>query len=358
MLEPRRIRRILLLILLAGAALFAVFFTSFSFKPESAVTVKAENPDRKLATEIAKGIITACPIASPNDKNARELCGEKLIKFALLGDSMSESFVWGLETKAGDYELASNHTTTHFNDFVWRRIYLSLFMFPGKYKVEQVGDRTILRLPYQFRNQLDMGDYPYPYWHSKKKWDAFQLSPELLFIFEKGKIAASLRSVERDKSRPYVAHEWNGKWTWTDEKGQQQPTVTLYKAILSSTNPHVSDLDVAYRAFESESRKFNCAVCHNPGNPSKMYPLSILNYPNQALSGRHKIVSVIENDTMPPASVDAKKVGHPAGIENEAEKEKLLKLAKAFAKAGDLAIAFEKSKAVTQASSYEGKSKT
>jgi hypothetical protein len=356
MSKERRVRRIILLILLAGAALLGVFFTSFSFKSDLAV--KAESPERKLATEIAKGIITACPVADPKDKIAHKLCGEKLTKFALLGDSMSESFVWGLETKAGDYELASNRTTTSFNDFVWRRIYLSMFMFPGKYKIEQVDNRTILRLPYQFRNQLDMGDYPYPFWHSKKKWDAFQLSPELLFVFEKGKIAGALRSVERDKSRPYVAHEWDGKWQWTDEKGEQQPTVTLYKSIFSLTNPHVSELDVAYRAFESESRKFNCAVCHNPSNASKMYPLAILNYPNQALSARHSVVSVIENNTMPPPSVDAKQVAHPAGIVEEAEKEKLLKLAKAFAQAGDLALAFEKAKTGTQASSYEGKSKT
>jgi hypothetical protein len=89
-----------------------------------------------------------------------------------------------------------------------------------------------------------------------------------------------------------------------------------------------------------------------------MYPLAILNYPNQALSARHSVVSVIENNTMPPPSVDAKQVAHPAGIVEEAEKEKLLKLAKAFAQAGDLALAFEKSKTGTQASSYEGKSKT
>jgi hypothetical protein len=45
-------------------------------------------------------------------------------------------------------------------------------------------------------------------------------------------------------------------------------------------------------------------------------------------------------------------------IVEEAEKEKLLKLAKAFAQAGELALAFEKAKTGTQASSYEGKSKT
>jgi hypothetical protein len=45
-------------------------------------------------------------------------------------------------------------------------------------------------------------------------------------------------------------------------------------------------------------------------------------------------------------------------IVEEAEKEKLLKLAKGFAQAGDLALAFEKAKTGIQASSYEGKSKT
>src|SRR5262249_15175930 len=203
------------------------------------------NDDVALAQKIAQGLIAACPLADPGDEKARDASAEKLAKFALLRDSISDPIYWGGHTAGASYDPGDSQLTL-FNPFVWRRMYLSLFMFPGSYQIERADPYIVLHLPYQFRNQLDMGAYPYPFWHSKKKWDSYQLATELLLIFEDGKIIAAYRSENQDKKRPYVAHQWDGRWRWTNGKGQEQPYVSLYSYLFSPDNPHVSRLDAAY----------------------------------------------------------------------------------------------------------------
>ncbi|NJR65033.1 MAG: hypothetical protein HC772_06470 [Leptolyngbyaceae cyanobacterium CRU_2_3] len=257
--------------------------------------------------------------------------------------------LWGTQPKVGDFNLKTNRSTTKFHPLVMWRVYLSVFMFTGDYKIEQVGNQasgyqTVIHLPYQYRNKLDMGEYPYPYWHSKKKWDAFQYSPEVNVIVEQGKVAGLIRAAERDRSRPYVNHEWDGRWHWTGAAGEQEPRVTLYKYLFSESNPYVAQLDTAYRTLDTESRKYSCQTCHNPGNPSLMAPLGIMEYPNQALSIRHRIVKVMEANRMPPAGVVSKADQQeliPAGIADEAERQKYLKIAREFAELGDKALAYE-----------------
>jgi hypothetical protein len=336
-------RRIVLPILLALVALLGVLLASFlSGQPASAET--------KLAENVAKELIAACPLADPADKNAREVCGQKLSTSKLLIDSTSMPVLWGVVQQVGNYNLQSNRSTTRFHPMVMWKVYLSVFMFTGKYSIEKVGDQasgyqqTIIHMPYQYRNKLDMGEYPYPYWHSKKKWDAFQYSPEVDVIIEKGKVAAVFRSAKRDRSRPYVNHEWDGRWRWTGANGEQEPRVTLFEYLFSKSNPHIPELDKTFRALDTESRKYACQTCHNPGNPSHGAPLGIMEYPNQALSIRHRIVKVMELNRMPPSGVVTKN-GHaditPAGIANEAERQKYLKMARAFAETGDKALAYE-----------------
>ena len=339
----RGLRRIVLPILLALVALLGVLFASFlSGQPASAET--------KLAENVAKELIASCPLADPADKNAREACGQKLSTSKLLIDSTAMPVLWGVEPQVGNYNLKSNRSTTRFHPMVMWKVYLSVFMFTGKYRIEQVGDKaggypqTIVHMAYQYRNKLDMGEYPYPYWHSKKKWDAFQYAPEVDLIIEQGKIAGLLRSAERDRSRPYVKHEWDGRWHWTNAKGEQEPRVTLFSYLFSKSNPNIPELDKAYRALDTESRKFACQSCHNPSNPAQGAPLGIMEYPNQALSIRHRIVKVMEQNRMPPSGI-ATKDGHteltPIGIPDEAERQKYLKIAREFAEAGDKAFAYE-----------------
>ncbi|MCA1990506.1 MAG: hypothetical protein LDL41_00435 [Coleofasciculus sp. S288] len=228
----RGIRRIILIILLASVTLLGVLASRL----QSSLPM---NADRRVATEIAKEIVSSCPLADPGDEDARDACGQKLGSSKLLAKYSALPVLWGVQTQVGNYNLKTNRTTTRFHPLVMWRVYLSVFMFTGDYKIEQVDEQTIIHLPYQYRNQLDMGEYPYPYWHSKKKWEAFQFAPEVLVVMEQGRVAAVLRSAERDRSRSYNPREWDGRWRWTDANGQAEPRVTLFEYLFSESNPHV-----------------------------------------------------------------------------------------------------------------------
>jgi hypothetical protein len=284
---------------------------------------------------VASGIIAACPVTKSDDEAARDACAEALGSLEVLRDAMAEPFLWGGQGADGDGSLETSRTT-RFNPFVWRKMYLSVMMFPGSYTIEQVNDRTILHIPYQLR-QLDTGSFPYPFWHNKGKWESYQFSTELLLFFEGGKLAGALRSKVQDRSRPAVDRTWDGKFTWVDSQGNEQPYVTLYKYVLSPSNPHTDALDAAYRAFEEKSRDYSCSSCHDPANKANMLSLELFSYPNQALVARHTIVQQIEQMKMPIGETPTE----PVGIGDAADRKVLIDLAKEFERVGDLALSHE-----------------
>jgi hypothetical protein len=293
------------------------------------IAVPAARDDVTLAQTIAQGIIAACPVTSAADENARDESAENLARFTFLGEAMRNPIHWGGQTPGYGYRPEENQTTV-FNPFVWRRLYLSLFMFPGEYWIEPAGELTALHLRCRFRGEMDPGAYPYPFWHSQKKWNNYQRAAELILVFEGGKIIAGYRSGQEDPSRSLVPRVWDGQWQWTDAQGGEMPYAALYRYLFSAANPHVARLDAAYRALEAEARQHDCVFCHSPGNPAQMNPLRLLNFPNQALTTRHEIVARLEQNSMPPG-----------GIMDEAQRQKLLELAKEFAAAGDEALADE-----------------
>ena len=162
--------------------------------------------DLAAPLKLAKAVVDACPPADPGAANAHDQCADKLAKLVLLRDAMPKDVLWGQQKEANNYNLKA-HNTTSFDPLVWRRMYLSTFMFPGEPKVEQQGKLTVIHLPVQFRNQLNVGAFPYPFWHSQKKWLAYQQAKEVLLIMEDGKIQGALRSAEKDTSRRLVVTE-------------------------------------------------------------------------------------------------------------------------------------------------------
>jgi hypothetical protein len=289
-----------------------------------------DDSDRAVARAIAEALIAACPPADPGDTLSRDLAAARLGQSNLLRDVIRDPIFWGGHISGRSYRPEDNSLTV-FNPFVWRRIYLSLFMFPGEYQIEQVDRLTILHLACRFRNGLAAGAYPYPFWHSQKKWDNYQRAVEVTLAIEGGKIIAGNRSDREDPSRPYVARQWDGNWHWTDAAGREMPFASLYSYLLSASNPHVARLDTAYRALEAEARQHVCTFCHSPSNPAQMNPLRLLNFPNQALTVRHQIVQQLEQDAMPPNE----------GIPNRAQRQKLLELARTFAEVADQALDYE-----------------
>ena len=212
---------------------------------------------------IGQGIAARLPdVRSGRRAGARMACAAKLTDFSLLRDTMAEPFFWGGQRAGKGYRLADSDTT-RFNALVWRRMYLSLFMFTGQVTTETVGDFTVIKLPFAFRNRLDPGSYPYPFWHSKTKWDSWQLAPELILVMEKGKVTGALRSSDRDEARRpnYVERAWTGAWRWQAD-GKEQPYVTLYSFLFSPGNPHV---DQAGRRLPGDGERD--ALVQLPGLP-------------------------------------------------------------------------------------------
>src|SRR6185369_9055028 len=98
-----------------------------------------------LAMQIGKGIVAACPMAAPTDEDARVQCAAKLTALDVMRDALSEPFLWGGQKAGKGYRLEDSDTT-RFNAFVWRRMYLSLFMFTGEVRLESSGDFTVIHL--------------------------------------------------------------------------------------------------------------------------------------------------------------------------------------------------------------------
>lgn len=304
--------------------------------------VSGASSDRELADKIAAGLNDACPPSSTSDEIARNACAAALTDFGLLRDSMASPFLWGGQPEQDGgvedgWQLESH--VTRFDPRVWRRLYLSLYSFPKEHTVEQLADgRTLLRLKPKFRNALDMGSYPYPFWHRLSKWESYQLAKELVFTIKDRKILGAQRSFASSLDRStFVPHEWGGQWEWRSG-GELMPFAALYTYFFSKENPHVVELDSAYRALEGKLREQNCMVCHSPDNGSAMNQLELFSYPNQALSGRHRIVQQVEQNLMP--TVDPAR-GYTQGMTDEAARLELLRLARRFAALGDEAMKWE-----------------
>ncbi len=296
----------------------------------------AKPGDHELATSIAKGLVAACPAGSdPADEAARNDCAGKLTNLAVLRDAMREPFIWGGQQPGKGYALDTG--TNKFNARVWRRMYLSTFMFGSSYTIEQVGDTTVLHVPITFRGAMSTGAYPYPFWHSAKKWDAYNYATTIHFIIQDGAVTGALRSTDQDTTRPKVAHSWDGLWQWKQD-GVQMPYVSIYDYLLSKGNPYTGKLNDAYRALEARMRQNNCQACHAPDNQGNSKQLEFFVYPNQALAGRHDIVSQLTDNVMPP---EDNTLHLPAGIADQEERGLLIKLARDFESAGDQALGWE-----------------
>ena len=119
----------------------------------------------ELAKALGEALATACPVTDPASPAARESCAKELAELELLRTPVATPLRWGGQRSAGDFDLARSSTTL-FDPYVFRRLYLSTYMFTGDYRVDQDVPRTILKASVIFRGNLDPGDYPYPFWHS------------------------------------------------------------------------------------------------------------------------------------------------------------------------------------------------
>lgn len=297
-------------------------------------------PVREIQDRIARQFVAASPVADPGDARARDLAASRLAECRDFLTAVGDRLLWGGCEPVKGYD-PKTYSLTEFDPIVWLKLYGSTLMFTGEHEVKTSGDFTILEMKARFRSNLDPGDYPYPFWHSSRKWQAYLDLTSLCLVFRGSRIVAVYRVSEADPNKPLVDKKWDGRWMWRDPEGNQQPRVALFNYIFGSDNPHRAGVDEAYRRLESRFRAHDCTSCHSPDNAGKSRALLLLNYPNQSLFARHSLVETLENRQMPPA--DHQK-NLPSGIEDESSRAELVQLARVFAREADAAIAFEASR--------------
>ncbi len=290
-----------------------------------------------LPERVARELVQASPLANPSDPRARDRASEALTRCTTFTSHVGERILWGGCDPVKGFDPRT-YSLTEFDPHVWLKLYASTVMFTGERVVRQEGPLTVLEMKAQFRSQLDPGDYPYPFWHSPKKWQAYLDLTALALVFREDRIVAAYRIAQPGTSSPAQARGWDGQWRWTDPKGGEQPRVALFSYLFSAENPHREEVDRTYRQLESSFRAQNCVNCHAPDNKGKAKELVLLNYPNQSLAARHSLVEVLSRNDMPPEDPEQHRA---AGIPDDGARGELLQLAKAFEKAADAAVAYE-----------------
>jgi hypothetical protein len=293
-------------------------------------------------------LVAACPAADPADVGARDAAAARLARCTALLDATGERVLWGGFDAAKGCDL-DHYDLTEFSPFVWAKIYLSTFTFAGPHSVRQEGRYTALEVPARFRGGLDPGDYPYPFWHSAQKWQAYVDTRSVVFVFDRERLVGALRKADPGSdTATATARPWDGHWRWADAEGHEQPRVALFSYLFSRDNPSLRGVDDAYRKLEAAFRSQNCISCHAPDNVAKAHPLTLLNYPNQALAARHTLVEALRRNRMPPADV---LTGVEAGIADESARQDLLRLAEEFEREAEAALSYERSQPTGMTSS-------
>ncbi|HYR40236.1 MAG TPA: hypothetical protein VEW27_13825 [Methylomirabilota bacterium] len=249
---------------------------------------------------------TVCPLTSPGDQAALDLC-----RSALYGDSafrrgLAPVVLWGRPSPDGRRLRDTN--LTQFAPDVLSGLYMPLFMFTGDYEIGFDPTERLYRarVPALFRNALDPGQYPYPFWHDAKKWADYQAANEVTFWIDPTKVKVVIMQFSargkpdpRLTSAPYTQPAFDGKWMWTDAKGQSQPQPALFVGLMRRTNPYLGQLDSTFRELAGELRKGSCHECHSPDNYTGMKRLVLMQTPTHAAGEIKRMMRAVREDKMP-----------------------------------------------------------
>src|SRR5262245_58129560 len=272
---------------------------------------EAQDSEQKAVVEQLIGAIIretalACPLASPSDQAALDRC-----RAALYGDSafrkgLAPIVLWGRPNPEGRRLRDTN--LTQFAPDVLAGLYVPMFMFTGEYDVSFDSTEKLYRVraPALFRNAMDLGQYPYPFWHDPRKWNDYQAANELTFWVDPSKtrivtmqFSARGKPDPRLVSAPRTAPPFDGKWMWVDAGGQSQPRPALFVGLLRSGNPYLGQLESAYRDLATELRKGTCNECHAPDNSAGTKRLVLMQTPVHAAGEIKRIMRAVRDDKMP-----------------------------------------------------------
>jgi hypothetical protein len=306
--------------------------------PNDEARQRVEHAASALAAELAR----LCPVSSPGDQAAFDACRKALFQISGLKRSMADFVLWG---RQGDPKASlKDAKLTQFGPDVLAGMYVPLFMFNGKYRVEYVERDGLyqIRLETAFRNRLSPGQFPYPFWHEAEKWAMYQKANEILLWWDAkiDRIAAAQFTVF-GPNRPIAASDsvsapaFDGKWIWTDSSGKTQPTVTVFDGLFRPDNPYIGKLDTAYRSLALQLRESQCMQCHVPNNPDGMKKLVLLQSPAHAAAEIRRVLKSVLEDRMPRSEFGTEE---PL---DEHTKAALLKEGAEFARVVDAAKAWE-----------------
>jgi len=258
---------------------------------------------RQLALELS----AVCPLADQGDQKAFDVCRQALFRGSLLRRNVSTILLWGRpHPKPG--ESLKNTTLTELAPEVWTGLYAPLFMFDGTWRLDyDEGERLYrLRLGALFRNAMEPGQYPYPFWHNAKKWNDYQKSNTLVLWIapQSGTIVVGQFTNDGQerpglRSEPVARPPFDGQWMWTDALGTLQPAPALFQGLFSNDNPYLRELEPRYRDLANAMRKGHCNDCHVPENRNRMSRLVLLQTPAHAASEIKRLMKAVRNNDMP-----------------------------------------------------------
>lgn len=267
------------------------------------VRPRIEATVRQLALELS----TVCPLADPGDQKAFDACRDLLFRGSLLRQSVNTILLWGRPHPTAGGSLKDTNLT-QFGPEVWTGLYAPLFMFDGGWSLEYDESERLyrVRLGALFRNALDPGQYPYPFWHDARKWNDYQkantvvlwIAPQSASIVV-GQFANDGQGHPNLKSAPVTPPLFQGQWMWTDAQGNSQPAPALFQGLFSEDNPHLRELEPAYRDLANAMRSGHCNDCHMPDNRNRMSRLVLLQTPVHAASEIKRFMKAVRDDDMP-----------------------------------------------------------
>jgi len=332
-------------LLLAGAktALVIICIAATSGAQSMPSAEEKQRFERLVAT-LAQEAALLCPLADPADQQALDRCRTSLFKDSYFKRSLARIVLWGRPSPVPNARLKDT-TLTQFGAEVLSGLYLPMFMFNGRYRVDYdpTEGRYRARLEGLFRNNLMPGQYPYPFWHDAKKWNDYQRANGITLWIEPhtSKIVVGLFS-RQDGADPRlntpsrIPPAFDGQWMWVDDTGAPQPKPALFIGLFSPDNPYLEKLQSTYKDLALAMRNSTCNSCHVPDNPEKMKRLVLLQTPVHAAGEIKRVMAAVRESRMPLDDI---------GIEKELDAETkatLLKFGVAFESTVNAAYAWEK----------------
>lgn len=336
------------------SSVFAAVLLGFGLAAQGQTTLPSAPPDSatnarviKAAAQIADELARLCPLAGAADQAAFDKCRAGLFRDSQFKRSLQSYVLWGRQR---DVSLKlSDSKLTQFGPDVLAGMYVPLFMFNGQYTVKYDEREKLyqIRLETAFRNGLQPGQFPYPFWHDAEKWSMYEKANDVILWWDAklDRVRAAQFTIFGDhapiQANPHITQaKFDGQWRWTDAEGHSQPTVTVFDGLLRADNPYIGKLDTAYKDLALKLREGQCMECHVPNNPDGMKRLVLLQTPMHAASEIKRVMKSVRDDRMPRDELGIEKPLDPR------MKEALLNEGATFERLVDLAKQWEANQAV------------